>query len=145
MSRERTLPRQRNYSSRSNPPRGRGLPAFALLLAASLNASAQFQVKEHQATGSVASATPTQIVLLKTFGKNETKWTFVVNLKTKIEAKPTKGQRIRISYHEEKGVRIADRIRGAATSQSSAAATAPKSSPAPADAAGRGQADSPPK
>jgi hypothetical protein len=79
---------------------------FAIVLGTSLliGGPVAAQVKRHQATGSVATSARTQIVLLKTFGRNQARWNFVVNPKTKLEGKLTKGERIRIYYHnDEKG------------------------------------------
>jgi hypothetical protein len=108
----------------------RAFPAFLLLVAAAVPAGAQ--VKQHQATGTVAGGSPTQVVLLKQFGRNTTKWNFVVNSKTKLEAKPAKGVRVRIYYHEEKNLRIADRIRPAAPTHTSAPAAVTSTTPPPA-------------
>jgi hypothetical protein len=94
--------------------------------------------KQHQATGIVASSAPAQLAILKQFGRNKTQWTFVVNAKTAFDAKPAKGARVRILYHEDKSLRVADRVKileaaPAAKSPAAkpAAAPAPKSSPAP--------------
>lgn len=68
-------------------------------------------VKRHQATGSVASSGATQLVLLKTFGRNQARWNFVLNAKTKLDGKVTKGARVRIYYHDDKGQRVAEQIK----------------------------------
>jgi hypothetical protein len=67
--------------------------------------------KQHQATGTVAASAPAQLAILKQFGRNKTQWAFVVNAKTAFDAKPAKGARVRILYHEEKGLRVADRVK----------------------------------
>lgn len=53
----------------------------------------------------------TQLVILKQFGRNKTRWTFSLTPGTRSDAKPAKGARVRIFYHEEKGRRIADRVK----------------------------------
>ena len=85
--------------------------------------------KQHQATGDVAASASTQLVILKQFGRNKVRWTFVTNLKTKQDGKAAKGARVRIFYHEEKGQRVADRVKimEAAPESSAAAATASSS------------------
>jgi hypothetical protein len=67
--------------------------------------------KQHQATGDVATSAPAQLVILKQFGRNKVRWTFVTSPKTKLDGKAAKGARVRIFYHEEKGQRVADRIK----------------------------------
>ena len=69
------------------------------------------QLKRHQATGSVASSGANQLVLLKTFGRNQARWNFVLNAKTKLDGKVTKGTRVRIYYHDDKGQRVAEQIK----------------------------------
>jgi hypothetical protein len=96
-----------------------------VLFAAILPAAAQ--VKQHQATGTVLVAAPTQVTILKNVGRNTTKWNFVVNANTKLETKPAKSMRVRIYYHEEKNLRVADRIKAAP----SASASPPAAPPAP--------------
>ncbi len=85
--------------------------------------------KQHQATGDVAASASTQLVILKQFGRNKVRWTFVTNPKTRLDGKAAKGARVRIFYHEEKGQRVADRVKimEAAPESSAAAATASSS------------------
>ena len=85
--------------------------------------------KQHQATGDVATSASTQLVILKQFGRNKVRWTFVTNPKTKLDGKAAKGAHVRIFYHEEKGQRVADRVKimEAAPESSTAAATASSS------------------
>jgi hypothetical protein len=88
--------------------------------------------KRHQATGTIATSGATQLVLLKTFGRNQARWNFVLNPKTKLEGKLTKGVRVRIYYYNDaKGQRVAEEIKILALS-SPAAAKAPAPAPAPA-------------
>ena len=82
-----------------------------ILLSLGRGGTAEAQVKPHQATGTVAAASSSQVVILKKFGRNTTRWTFLINAKSKLDIKPIKNQRVRIYYHEEKGQRIAERIR----------------------------------
>ena len=119
----------------------RAFSAFVLLLASAVSVGAQ--VKQHQATGTVAGASPAQVVILKQFGRNTTKWNFVVNAKTRLETKPAKGMRVRINYHEEKNLRIADRIRLAAPAHTNAPATATTNAPPPESPPKASQAVSP--
>lgn len=68
--------------------------------------------KRHQATGTIATSGATQLVLLKTFGRNQAHWNFVLNPKTKLEGKLTKGERVRIYYYDDvKGQRVAEEIK----------------------------------
>lgn len=106
----------------------RALPVIALLVATVLPAAAQ--VKQHQATGTVLVAAPTQVTILKKVGRNTTKWNFVVNANTKLETKPAKSMRVRIYYHEEKTLRIADRIKSAPAAPASPAVASPTLTPA---------------
>ena len=106
----------------------RALRAIVLLVAAVLPAAAQ--VKQHQATGTVLAAVPTQVTILKKVGRNTTKWSFVVNANTKLETKPAKSMRVRIYYHEEKNLRIADRIRPAPAASASPPAAPSAQAPA---------------
>src|SRR5271156_6080945 len=102
------------------------------------------QVKRHQATGSVATSIPTQIVLLKTFGRNQARWNFVLNPKTKLEGKLTKGERLRIYYYNDvKGQRVAERIKILAPAATSAASPTVSKAPAtPAHTPPQGPAQS---
>jgi hypothetical protein len=90
--------------------------------------------KQHQATGTLAASAPAQLAILKQFGRNKAQWAFVVNAKTAFDAKPAKGARVRILYHEEKGLRVADRVKileaAPATSTASASKTAASTSSA---------------
>ena len=111
------------------------LLAFGLILAALLaGAAANAQEKRHQATGTIATSGPTQLVLLKQFGRNQARWNFVLNPKTKLEGKLTKGGRVRIYYvNDAKGQRVAEEIKilPPATPAAPAAKPAPANSPAP--------------
>lgn len=107
----------------------------AMLLANGPAAKAA-QEKRHQATGTVATSNSTQLVLLKKFGRNQAHWNFVLNPKTKIEGKLTKGERIRIYYYADaKGQRVAEQIKmltaASPAAPKPAPATAPPASPAP--------------
>jgi hypothetical protein len=97
---------------------------------------ANAQEKRHQATGTVATSSPTQLVLLKQFGRNKSQLNFVLNPKTKIEGKLAKGERVRIYYSDDaKGQRVAEQVKilTAATSvpaaQAKAAPSAPSATP----------------
>jgi hypothetical protein len=88
--------------------------------------------KRHQATGTVSTSGATQLVLLKTFGRNQARWDFVLNPKTKLEGKPTKGARVRIYYYlDVKGQRVAEEIKILAPAAPPAAKTPAAASPAP--------------
>lgn len=69
------------------------------------------QFKEHQATGTVKSVSSTRLVLIKQFGRNKTDWTFQLSGDTKMQGVPAKAARVTVYYHEEKGQRIADKIK----------------------------------
>ena len=104
------------------------LSAMAVLLAA---AAANAQEKRHQATGTIATSGPTQLVLLKQFGRNQAHWNFVLNPKTKLEGKLTKGERVRIYYYDDaKGQRVAEQVK--ILSQATPASAAPAAKAAPA-------------
>jgi len=114
--------------------------AMAMMSMAGVPSAAHAQVKPHQATGIVAASVPAQLVILKKFGRNQVRWTFVVNPKTAFDGKAAKGARVRIVYHEEKEQRIADRVKilepappGAAP-PTTATKAAPKVSPPPTHA-----------
>jgi hypothetical protein len=97
-----------------------------------VNPPATTPAKRHQATGTIATSTATQLVLLKTFGRNQARWNFVLNPRTKIEGKLTKGVRARIYYYNDaKGQRVAEEIKILAPA-SPAVAKAPASASAPA-------------
>lgn len=107
------------------------LSAMAVLLTA---AAANAQEKRHQATGTIATSGPTQLVLLKQFGRNQAHWNFVLNPKTKLEGKLTKGERVRIYYYDDaKGQRVAEQIKvlTPATPAGPAAKAAPATSSSP--------------
>ena len=89
------------------------------------------QVKPHQATGVVAASAPAQLVILKKFGRNQVRWTFVVNPNTAFDGKAAKGARVRIVYHEEKEQRIADRVKILEPAPPGAAPPAPATKAAP--------------
>src|ERR1700676_5112363 len=76
--------------------------AMAMMGTAGAPVAARAQVKPHQATGVVAASVPAQLVILKKFGRNQVRWTFVVNPRTAFDGKAAKGARVRIVYHEEK-------------------------------------------
>jgi len=107
------------------------LIAMGTLLAilALANIAAAAQEKRHQATGTIATSGPTQLVLLKQFGRNQAHWNFVLNPKTKVEGKLTKGERVRIYYYDDaKGQRVAEQIKILAPA--SPAPAAPAKTPA---------------
>jgi hypothetical protein len=88
--------------------------------------------KRHQATGTIATTGATQLVLLKTFGRNQARWNFVLNPKTKLDGKLTKGARVRIYYYDDaKGQRVAEQIKILAAASPAVAKTPPAASPAP--------------
>ena len=88
--------------------------------------------KRHQATGTVSTSGATQLVLLKTFGRNQAHWDFVLNPKTKLEGKPTAGARIRIYYYNDaKGQRVAEEIKILAPASPPVAKSPATASPAP--------------
>jgi hypothetical protein len=89
-------------------------------------------VERHQATGTVDTSAPTQLVLLKTFGRNQAHWDFVLNPKTKLEGKLTKGMRVRIYYYNDaKGQRVAEEIKILAPASPPTAKAPAAASPAP--------------
>jgi hypothetical protein len=89
-------------------------------------------LKRHQATGTVSTSGATQLVLLKTFGRNQARWDFVLNPKTKLEGKPTKGARVRIYYYlDAKGQRVAEEIKILAPASPPVAKTPATASPTP--------------
>ena len=67
--------------------------------------------KTHQATGTVASANAKGLVLIKQFGRNKVNWNFTLTPKTTLDGKLVKAERVRVYYHEEKGQRVAERVR----------------------------------
>jgi hypothetical protein len=84
----------------------------ALVASGSVDAQVTPPVKRHQATGTIAVTGATQLVLLKTFGRNQAHWNFVLNPKTKLDGKLTKGVRVRIYYYNDvKGQRVAQQIK----------------------------------
>lgn len=104
------------------------LGAMVVLLA---GAAANAQEKRHQATGTIATSGPTQLVLLKQFGRNQAHWNFVLNPKTKLEGKLTKGERVRIYYYDDaKGQRVAEQVK--VLSPATPASLAPTAKAAPA-------------
>jgi hypothetical protein len=109
----------------------------ALVASGPVGAQVNAPVKRHQATGTVATSGATQLVLLKTFGRNQARWNFVLNPKTKLEGKLTKGARIRIYYYNDvKGQRVAEEIKilappSPAVPKAPAAAPPAPASPAP--------------
>ena len=76
---------------------------MAMMGIASAPIPARAQVKPHQATGVVATSAPAQVVILKKFGRNQVRWTFVVNPKTAFDGKAAKGARVRIFIMRKKG------------------------------------------
>ena len=111
-----------------------GLIATMLLAAAVTNA----QEKHHQATGTVGTSSPTQLVLLKQFGRNQAHWNFVLNPKTKLEGKLTKGERVRIYYYDDpKGQRVAEQVK--IIEQASAPPAAPAKAAPPVSSAPQSQ------
>ncbi len=107
-----------------------------LLAGSSVHAQAAPPVKRHQATGTIATTGATQLVLLKTFGRNQARWNFVLNPKTKLDGKLTKGSRVRIYYYNDaKGQRVAEQIK----------ILPPASPPAPATKAPAAASPAPPQ
>jgi hypothetical protein len=79
---------------------------------AQVKAPANPPAKRHQATGTIDKSGAAQLVLLKTFGRNQARWNFVLNPKTKLDGKLTKGARVRIYYYDDaKGQRVAEQIK----------------------------------
>ena len=111
--------------------------AAALVANGPVDAQVKAPVKRHQATGTLATSGATQLVLLKTFGRNQARWNFVLNPKTKLEGKLTKGARIRIYYYNDvKGQRVAEEIKilappSAPVTRAPAVAPPAPASPAP--------------
>jgi hypothetical protein len=105
--------------------------AMAIMSMAGATIAARAQVKPHQATGVVAASVPAQLVILKKFGRNQVRWTFVVNPRTAFDGKAAKGARVRIVYHEEKEQRIADRVKILEPAPPGAAPPAPATKVAP--------------
>jgi hypothetical protein len=66
---------------------------------------------KHQASGTIQSHTPSEILLLKTVGKHQSKWDFVLTHDTQIPDGVNRGVRVTIYYHEDNGKRIADRVK----------------------------------
>jgi hypothetical protein len=66
---------------------------------------------KHQASGTIQLHTASEIVLLKTVGKHQSKWDFVLTHDTQIPDGVNKGVRVTIYYHEDNGKRIADRVK----------------------------------
>lgn len=112
--------------------------AMCVVALASGSAAGQTQLapKRHQATGTIATSGPAQLVLLKTFGRNQARWNFVLNPKTKLEGKLTKGERVRIYYYNDaKGERVAEEIKALAASPAATKISpAPTAAPAPPQA-----------
>jgi hypothetical protein len=81
---------------------------FASLAAPISNIAATIK---HQASGTIQSHTPSGIVLLKTVGKHQSKWDFVLTHDTQIPDGVNRGVRVTIYYHEDNGKRIADRVK----------------------------------
>lgn len=109
------------------------------------NTSVNSAPKRHQATGTLATSGATQLVLLKTFGRNQARWNFVLNPKTKLEGKLTKGERVRIYYYNDaKGQRVAEEIKILAPA-SSAVAKAPVPAATPASAPATPASSAPPQ
>jgi hypothetical protein len=86
---------------------------FASLAAPISNFAATIK---HQASGTIQSHTPSGIVLLKTVGKHQSKWDFVLTHDTQIPDGVNRGVRVTIYYHEDNGKRIADRVKVVAVS-----------------------------
>jgi hypothetical protein len=108
------------------------LPALVLMLCLLfVRGAAGAQVKRHQATGTVSASGATQLVLLKQFGRNQARWNFVLNPKTKVEGKLAKGERVRIYYYDDpKGQRVAELIK--VLTPATATVPAPAKTPPPA-------------
>ncbi len=114
---------------------------FAILVVAlvangPVDAQVKAPVKRHQATGTLATSGATQLVLLKTFGRNQARWNFVLNPKTKLEGKLTKGVRIRIYYYNDvKGQRVGEEIKILASPSAPVTRAPAVAPPAPASPA----------
>jgi hypothetical protein len=88
------------------------------------------QPTKHQATGTIVSANAARIILLRQFGRNKVRWTFVLAPHSDAPADLAKGARARIYYHDEKGQHVADRWK--VITPPASASSAPKpSTPAP--------------
>jgi hypothetical protein len=66
---------------------------------------------KHQASGTIQLHTASELVLLKTVGKHQSKWDFVLTHDTQIPDGVNRGVRVTIYYHEDNGKRIADRVK----------------------------------
>jgi len=113
------------------------LLAAALAVSSARPASAQ-QPKKHQATGIVVSANAARIVLLRQFGRNKVRWTFVLAPHSDAPTELAKGARARVYYHDDKGQHVADRWKVIAPPTPSSAAPKPgpaSTAPKPASAA----------
>jgi hypothetical protein len=115
------------------------LYALVVILALSFaSVAVSAQEKRHQATGTIFTSGTTQLVLLKQFGRNQAHWNFVLNPKTKVEGKLTKGERVRIYYFDDaKGQRVAEQIKlltpaAAKSSPAASSARTPTAPPQPA-------------
>jgi len=85
------------------------------------------QPTKHQATGTIISANAARIILLRQFGRNKVRWTFVLASHSDAPADLAKGARARIYYHDEKGQHVADRWK--VITLPTSASSAPKPSP----------------
>ena len=88
--------------------------------------------KTHQATGTVASANAKGLVLIKQFGRNKVNWNFTLTPKTALDGKLVKAERVRVYYHEEKGQRVAERVRIVEAAPTAAVQSKNKAGTAPA-------------
>jgi hypothetical protein len=86
-----------------------GIVLAALCVVAPIRDSAA--TIKHQASGIIQSHTPAELVLLKSVGKHQSKWDFVLTHDTQIPDGVNRGVRVTIYYHEDNGKRIADRVK----------------------------------
>ena len=69
------------------------------------------KAKEHQATGTVVSSGASSLTISKGKGKGKAEWTFVVTPKTKTKGTVAKDAKVTVFYHEDKGDKVAHRIK----------------------------------
>jgi len=67
--------------------------------------------KKHQATGIVVSLSDTSLTIARGRGEKKTNWLFTRTERTRWQGIIKRGAKVVVYYHEEKGKRIADRIK----------------------------------
>jgi hypothetical protein len=67
--------------------------------------------KKHQATGIVLTLSDTSLVVAKGRGEKKTNFSFVRAPETRTTGTLKRGVKVTVFYHEEKGKKIADRIK----------------------------------